>query len=105
MSDSLNSQVTDGVTQVSTHVLGNGASLATVNAYLGQAQAQAVLFANMVNQQQQQSITSLVATTRGVAQISGSNKRPKSTVSAQTTSMFQETYTEQPAPPEKPVVT
>ncbi|MCK9397463.1 MAG: RebB family R body protein [Methylobacter sp.] len=56
-----NSQITDGVTQSSVHVLGLGPATAAVNAYLGQAQSQTILFANMVNQQAQ--YASIAATT------------------------------------------
>lgn len=48
-----NSQITDSVTQSSVHTLGLGPAVAAVNGYLGQAQAQTILFANMVNQQAQ----------------------------------------------------
>ncbi|HEX8989199.1 MAG TPA: RebB family R body protein [Rhodocyclaceae bacterium] len=49
----LNGQITDSLTQVSVHTLGLGPAVAAVNGYLGQAQAQSILFANMVNQQAQ----------------------------------------------------
>jgi hypothetical protein len=58
--------ITDAVTQASNHVLGLGPAVAAVNAYLGQAQAQAVLAANMVGQQQQQALTGLTSTVQNV---------------------------------------
>ena len=48
-----NAQITDSVTQSSVHTIGLGTAVAAVNAYLGQAQSQTILFANMVNQQAQ----------------------------------------------------
>jgi hypothetical protein len=101
----VDAQVTDGVTQASTHVIGLGAALAAVNAFLGQTQAQSVLFANMVNQQQQYAVTGLVATSRSIAKLFG-GKKPAAGVSTQQTSMYrEETVTQRSAEPEKPVVT
>lgn len=68
---SVHPQVTDAVTQASSHVLGLGPAMAGINAYLAQAQAQSVLFANMVNQQQQQALTSLASTVRNVGRLMG----------------------------------
>jgi hypothetical protein len=62
-------QITDSVTQSTSHVVGLGPAVAANNAYLGQAQALTVLFANMVNQQQQLALTSLAATTRNVGRL------------------------------------
>jgi hypothetical protein len=59
-------QITDAVTQASGHVLGLGPAMAAISAYMGQAQAQSVLAANMVNQQQQLALTSLASTVRNV---------------------------------------
>lgn len=56
-----NAQITDSVTQSSVHTLGLGPAVAAVNGYLGQAQSQSILFANMVNQQAQ--YATLAATT------------------------------------------
>jgi hypothetical protein len=63
----VNTQITDGVTQATAHVVGLGPAVAAVNAYLGATQAQTVLFANMVNQQQQLALTAMTVTTRNVA--------------------------------------
>jgi hypothetical protein len=48
-----NNPQNNSVTQSSVHTLGLGPATAAVNAYLGQAQSQSILFANMVNQQAQ----------------------------------------------------
>lgn len=48
-----NSRITDSVTQCSVHTLDLGPAVAAVDGALGQSQAQAILFANMVNQQAQ----------------------------------------------------
>lgn len=55
-------QITDSVTQTNTTVIGSGPAMGTMQSYLSQAQAQGVLFANMVNEQQQQSVASLATT-------------------------------------------
>jgi hypothetical protein len=70
----VNLQITDAVTQTSHHVLGLGPATAAINAYLGQTQAQAVLAANMVSQQQQHAMTSMTATMRNVARLLGSGR-------------------------------
>ncbi len=64
-----NSQITDGVTQSSVHVLGLGPATAAVNAYMGQAQSQTILFANMVNQQAQYSTLAATTLTQELAQL------------------------------------
>jgi len=65
----LSSQVTDAVTQESVHALGMGPAMAAVNAYLGQAQAQSLLYANMVNQQAQQTSLSVAQLARDLSQM------------------------------------
>ena len=64
-----NPQITDGVTQSSVHTLGLGPAVAAVNAYLGQAQAQTILFANMVNQQAQYATIAATSLTQELAQL------------------------------------
>lgn len=66
---SCNPQITDGVTQSSVHVLGLGPATAAVNAYLGQAQSQTVLFANMVNQQAQYANIAAATLTQELSQL------------------------------------
>lgn len=62
-------QITDAVTQVSSHVLSLGPASAAIGAYLGQAQAQSVLAANLVNQQQQQALTSMSTTVQNIGRL------------------------------------
>lgn len=64
-----NPQITDGVTQSSVHVLGLGPATAAVNAYLGQAQSQTILFANMVNQQAQYANIAATTLTQELTQL------------------------------------
>lgn len=105
MSKSVHPQITDSVTQTSSHVLGLGPALAATSAYLGQAQAQTVLFANMVNQQQQSALLALTATTQSVKKLLGA-KPPKRTTSVQNTSFYQHELTQTTSDePQKPVVT
>ncbi|MFZ2404231.1 MAG: RebB family R body protein [Methylobacter sp.] len=66
---SCNAQITDGVTQSSVHVLGLGPATAAVNAYIGQAQSQSILFANMVNQQQQYANIAAATLTQELTQL------------------------------------
>ncbi|WP_417830062.1 RebB family R body protein [Thalassospira sp.] len=55
-------QITDSVTQTNTSVIANGPAIGAMQSYLSQAQAQGILFANMVNEQQQQAVASLATT-------------------------------------------
>lgn len=64
-----NPQITDSVTQSSVHVLGLGPATAAVSSYLGQAQSQTVLFANMVNQQAQYANIAAATLTKELQQI------------------------------------
>lgn len=64
-----NPQITDSVTQSSVHTLGLGPAVAAVNAYMGQAQAQTILFANMVNQQAQYATIAGTTLTQELAQL------------------------------------
>ncbi len=65
----VHSQITDGLTQANVTVLGNGPAVSVVQSYLSLAQAQGVLFANMVNNQQQLATAGHAAMTEGVIQI------------------------------------
>ncbi|WP_404421282.1 RebB family R body protein [Thalassospira australica] len=72
-------QITDGVTQTNTTVIGTAPAMGTMQSYLAQAQAQGILFANMVNEQQQLAVASLATTmecTRNT--LSVGNRDPKS---------------------------
>lgn len=64
-----NPQITDSVTQTSVHTLGLGPAVAAVNSYLGQAQAQTILFANMVNQQAQYATLAATTLTQELTQL------------------------------------
>lgn len=64
-----NPQITDGVTQSSVHTLALGPAVAAVNSYLGQAQAQTILFANMVNQQAQYATVAATSLTQELTQL------------------------------------
>jgi hypothetical protein len=64
-----NPQVTDSVTQSSVHTLALGPAVAAVNSYLGQAQAQTILFANMVNQQAQYATVAATSLTQELTQL------------------------------------
>ncbi|WP_339860665.1 RebB family R body protein [Thalassospira alkalitolerans] len=55
-------QITDGVTQTNTTVMGTAPAIGTMQTYLAQAQAQGILFANMVSEQQQLAVASLATT-------------------------------------------
>jgi hypothetical protein len=62
-------QITDSVTQASCHVLGLGPAVAAVGNYIALGVAQSMLFANMANQQQQQALISMTATSRSIGRL------------------------------------
>ena len=64
---SVNSQVTDSVSQTSTEVLGVAPAVAMGNLYQATAQALANAAHNATNAQQQSYVTAQAATTAGVA--------------------------------------
>jgi hypothetical protein len=104
-SDQVNSQITDGVTQASTHVIGLGAALAAVNVYLGLTQAQTLLYANMVNQQQQQAMLSLAVTTRCIKRLHRSAPAAVADVQGRQASVYRRTVNKEYFHPGRPVVT
>jgi hypothetical protein len=65
----VDSQITDSVTQGSVQAIGLGPATAAVNAYLGQSQAQSILFANMVNQQAQYANIAATTLTQELSQL------------------------------------
>lgn len=67
--DTVNPQITDGITQANVSVLANTPSYALAQAELALAQSQGVLFANMVSGQQQQAIAGSAAVTKGIAEL------------------------------------
>ncbi len=64
---SVNSQITDSVTQANTKVLGDAPAIAMGNLYQATAQALANAAHNATNSQQQSYVTAQAATTMGVA--------------------------------------
>ena len=64
---SVNSQITDSITQSNTMVLGVAAAVAMANLYQATAQALANAAHNATFMQQQANITAQAATTQGVA--------------------------------------
>ena len=62
-------QITDSVTQANMTTLGTGPATALVQTFLSQAQAQGILFANMVNEQQQLCVTGHATTVQSVMRI------------------------------------
>ena len=64
---SVNSQITDSVTQVNTKVLGDAPAVAMGNLFQATAQALSNAAHNATTSQQQSNITAQAATTQGVA--------------------------------------
>ena len=64
---SVNSQITDSVTQANTQVLGDAPAMAMANLYQATAQALSNAAHNATTSQQQTNITAQAATTQGVA--------------------------------------
>ncbi len=73
---SVNPQITDAVTQANVTVLGSGPAVSTVQAQLSLSQAQGVLFANMVNNQQQLAMAGQASMIGGILKLldAGSGK-------------------------------
>ncbi len=65
----VNPQITDSVTQANVEVLSVGPAISAVQSYLSLSQAQGVLFANMVNNQQQLAMAGQVAVVEGIIQL------------------------------------
>ena len=63
---SVNSQITDAVSQSSVAVLGEAPAMAMANIYQSMAHSTGLMFANAVNSQQQLNLTSQASTTMGV---------------------------------------
>ena len=68
---SVNSQITDSVTQANTKVLGEASAVALGNLYQATAQALANAAHNATTAQQQSNITAQAATTTGVTTLYG----------------------------------
>lgn len=72
--ETVNPQITDGLTQANVTVLGHGPGYAIAQTELALAQSQSVLFANMVSTQQQQALANSAAVTQGIVQLFSGNK-------------------------------
>lgn len=72
----VNPQITDSVTQANVAALSNAPAVSAMQSYLSLSQAQGVLFANMVNNQQQLAMAGQVAVVEGIIQLFGLNKAP-----------------------------
>jgi hypothetical protein len=71
MTDTVNSQITDSVTQANTQALGDAPAVAMGNLYLATAQALANAAHNATTAQQNASVTLQATTTQGVALLYG----------------------------------
>jgi 4-hydroxyphenylpyruvate dioxygenase-like putative hemolysin len=71
MADTVNSQITDAVTQANTQVLGNAPAIAMSNLYQATAQALANAAHNATTAQQDANTTLQATTTQGVALLYG----------------------------------
>jgi hypothetical protein len=72
----VNPQITDSVTQANVAALSISPAVSAMQSYLSLSQAQGVLFANMVNNQQQLAMAGQVAVVEGIIQLFGLNKGP-----------------------------
>ena len=73
----VNPQITDSVTQANVEVLSVGPAISAVQSYLSLSQSQGVLFANMVNNQQQLAMASQVAVVESVIQLFNLNDKKR----------------------------
>ncbi|ASK30001.1 MULTISPECIES: RebB family R body protein [Chryseobacterium] len=69
MATTVNSQITDAVTQSNVKVVGEAPAMALGNVYQTAAHSTGIMFENAVNTQNQQNILGQAATTQGVMQI------------------------------------
>jgi len=69
MSQTVNQQITDAVTQSNVKVVGEAPAMALGNVYQSAAHSTGLMFENAVNAQSQQNILAQTATTQGVMQI------------------------------------
>ena len=69
MSEIVNPQVTDAVTQANVKVVAEAPAMAMGNVYQSAAHSTGLMFENAVNAQSQQNILAQAATTQGVMQI------------------------------------
>ncbi|MDH6250306.1 hypothetical protein M2347_000033 [Chryseobacterium sp. H1D6B] len=69
MSQTVNPQITDAVTQSNVKVVGEAPAVALGNVYQAAAHSTGIMFENAVNSQNQQNILGQAATNQGVMQI------------------------------------
>ncbi|WP_452598754.1 RebB family R body protein [Pontimicrobium sp. MEBiC01747] len=69
MSQHVNSQITDAVTQTNVQVVADAPAMALGNVYQSAAHSTGLMFENAVNAQSQQNILAQTSTTQGVMQI------------------------------------
>ncbi|REC44187.1 RebB family R body protein [Chryseobacterium pennipullorum] len=69
MSQTVNQQITDAVTQSNVKVVGEAPAMALGNVYQSAAHSTGIMFENAVNAQNQQNILGQAATTQGIMQI------------------------------------
>lgn len=69
MSQQVNQQITDAVTQSNVKVVAEAPAMALGNVYQSAAHSTGIMFENAVNAQAQQNILAQTATTQGVMQI------------------------------------
>ena len=65
----VNSQITDAVTQTNVKVVAEAPAMALGNVYQSAAHSTGLMFENVVNAQSQQNILAQTATTQGIMQI------------------------------------
>lgn len=69
MAETVNSQITDAVTQSNVKVVGESPAMAMGTLYQSMAHSTGMMYENAVNNQNQQNILAQAATTQGVMQI------------------------------------
>ncbi|MEY8760525.1 RebB family R body protein [Chryseobacterium tongliaoense] len=69
MSQTVNPQITDAVTQSNVKVVGEAPAVALGNVYQAAAHSTGIMFENAVNSQNQQNILGQAATIQGIMQI------------------------------------
>ena len=69
MSQTVNGQITDAVTQTNVKVVAEAPAIALGNVYQSAAHSTGLMFENAVNAQSQQNILAQTSTTQGVMQI------------------------------------
>ena len=92
----VNPQITDSVTQANVAAVSISPAISAMQSYLSLSQAQGVLFANMVSNQQQLAMSGQVAVVEGIIQLFGLNKGPTGPLGGDTGDKRGEPATEDP---------